>query len=46
MMLSQAVQLARDIGLFDTPAVLKKKILPEMERVRMITAWGVFNMSS
>ncbi|KAJ5963790.1 Transcription factor [Penicillium vulpinum] len=46
MMLSQAVQLARDIGLFDSPAVLKNKILPEMERVRTITAWGVFNMSS
>lgn len=46
MMLSQAVRLAQDIGLFDTPAVSKKKMLPEMERVRTITAWGVFNMSS
>ncbi|KAJ5825097.1 Transcription factor [Penicillium robsamsonii] len=46
MMLSQAVQLARDIGLFDAPAGSKNKMLPEMERVRTITAWGVFNMSS
>ncbi|OQE41917.1 hypothetical protein PENCOP_c004G06245 [Penicillium coprophilum] len=46
MVLSQAVQMARDIGLFDTLAVLKDKTLPEMERVRTITAWGVFNMSS
>ncbi|KAJ5483228.1 hypothetical protein N7530_002474 [Penicillium desertorum] len=46
MMLSQAARLAQDIGLFDTPAVSKKKMLPEMERVRTITAWGVFNMSS
>lgn len=45
MMLCQAVQLARDIGLFDIP-VVSKKMLPEMERVRTITAWGVFSMSS
>ncbi|KAJ9492298.1 hypothetical protein VN97_g902 [Penicillium thymicola] len=45
MMLCQAVQLARDIGLFDIPAV-SKKMLPDMERVRTITAWGVFSMSS
>ncbi|KAJ5171393.1 Transcription factor [Penicillium coprophilum] len=45
MMLNQAVQLARDIGLFDTPAVFKNKVSPEIERVRSITAWGVFNMS-
>lgn len=46
MMLTQAVQLARDIGLFDAPSVSNKKMLPEMERVRAITAWGVFNLSS
>ncbi|KXG54107.1 Transcription factor [Penicillium griseofulvum] len=46
MMLSQAVQLARDTGLFDSPAVPKNKVSPETERVRTITAWGVFNMSS
>ncbi|CAI7566583.1 unnamed protein product [Penicillium glandicola] len=46
MVLSQAVQLARDIGLFDAPAVSKNKLLPDMERVRTITAWGVFNMST
>ncbi|KAJ5705147.1 hypothetical protein N7536_000836 [Penicillium majusculum] len=45
MMLCQAVQLARDIGLFDI-SVVSKKMLPEMERVRTITAWGVFSMSS
>ncbi|KAJ5402481.1 Transcription factor [Penicillium crustosum] len=45
MMLCQAVQLARDIGLFDISAV-SKKVLPELERVRTITAWGVFSMSS
>ncbi|KAK4867685.1 hypothetical protein LT330_001195 [Penicillium expansum] len=46
MMLTQAVQLARDIGLFDAPSVSNKKMLPEMERVCAITAWGVFNLSS
>jgi hypothetical protein len=46
MMLSQAVQLARDTGLFDSPAVPKNKVSPETERVRTITTWGVFNMSS
>ncbi|KGO76941.1 Transcription factor, fungi [Penicillium italicum] len=46
MMLSQAIQLARDIGLFDTPSLSNKKMLPEMERARTITAWGVYNMSS
>ncbi|KAG0157063.1 hypothetical protein PDIDSM_4247 [Penicillium digitatum] len=46
MMLSQAVQLAGDIGLYDAPSVSNKKILPEMERVRTITAWAVFNMST
>ncbi|KUM60128.1 hypothetical protein ACN42_g7010 [Penicillium freii] len=45
MMLCQAVQIARDIGLFDIPAV-SKKLLSEMEQVRTITAWGVFSMSS
>lgn len=45
MMLCQAVQIARDIGLFDIPAV-SKKLLSEMEQVRTITAWGVFSMIS
>lgn len=44
-MLSQAAQLARDIGLFDTPTVSGNDMSSEMERIRTITAWGVFNVS-
>jgi hypothetical protein len=46
MMLCQAIQLARDIGLTDTPAESETKMSPEMRRVRAITSWGLFNLSS
>ncbi|KAJ5571087.1 Transcription factor [Penicillium sp. DV-2018c] len=46
MMLSQANQLARDIGLTDTPADLETNMSAEMRRVRAITSWGLFNLSS
>ncbi|KAJ5143825.1 Transcription factor [Penicillium bovifimosum] len=46
MMLSQANQLARDIGLTDTPAESETKMSPEMRRVRAVTSWGLFNLSS
>ncbi|KAJ5473929.1 Transcription factor [Penicillium sp. IBT 31633x] len=45
MMLTQAIQLGRDIALFDTPAELQINMSPELERVRTITAWGLFNLS-
>ena len=45
MMLTQAIQLGRDIALFDTPAELQTNMSPELERVRTITAWGLFNLS-
>ncbi|KAJ5787765.1 Transcription factor [Penicillium paradoxum] len=45
MMLTQAIQLGRDIGLVDAPADSQNKTSPEVERVRTITAWGIFNLS-
>lgn len=48
MILRQAVQLAQDLGMFGTPIVPHSEFstLPEMERVRAITAWAVFIMNT
>ncbi|CEJ59229.1 hypothetical protein PMG11_07860 [Penicillium brasilianum] len=43
-----AVQMAQDMGLFTFPEVAHSSteaMSPEMERVRAITAWGVFSLN-
>jgi hypothetical protein len=48
LMLRQAVQLGQDIGLFMLPRAAfphSEVMSPEMERVRAITAWGIFSLN-
>ena len=48
LMLKQAVELAKDLDLFKHPNGLhrpRREISPEMERVRAITAWGIFSLN-
>ncbi|KAJ5320120.1 hypothetical protein PENANT_c025G05033 [Penicillium antarcticum] len=48
LMLRQAVRLAEEMGLLDVSTLSrpKNKMLPEIERVRTITAWGISHLSS
>ncbi|KAK9847630.1 hypothetical protein MYU51_018497 [Penicillium brevicompactum] len=46
VVLGQAVLMAQGIGLFDTPSMKQDTIVSEMEHVRTITAWGIFNLRS
>ncbi|CAG8020178.1 unnamed protein product [Penicillium olsonii] len=46
LVLGQAVRLAQGMGLFDSPSSAQETALTEMERVRTITAWSIFNLSS
>jgi hypothetical protein len=48
LMLRQAVRLAEQMRILH-PSTLsrpKNKMLPEIERVRTITAWGIFHLNS
>jgi hypothetical protein len=44
--LGQAVLMAQELRLFDTPVLSRTEKLSEIERIRAITAWGIFNLSS
>lgn len=46
MILGQAVLMAQGAGLFDTTKMSQDTIVSEMEHVRTITAWGIFNLRS
>jgi hypothetical protein len=48
LMLRQAVRLAEEMGILDASTLsrCKDKMLPEIERVRTITAWGIFHLNS
>ena len=46
LVLAQAVHLAQNMRLFDAPAISQDKTLSEMDRIRTITAWGIYNLSS
>jgi hypothetical protein len=47
-MLRQAVRLAEEMGILDASTLSrsKDKMLPEMERVLTITAWGILHLNS
>lgn len=47
-MLRQAVQMGQDIGLFVLPRAIhasSQDMSPEMERVRAVTAWGLYSLN-
>ncbi|CAG8376373.1 unnamed protein product [Penicillium salamii] len=46
LVLGQAVLLAQGMGLFDSPMPTQATTTSEMERVRIMTAWGIFNLRS
>lgn len=48
MRLNQALVLARDMGLFLGPEAVQPSqsdMSPEMERIRTVTSWGLFNLN-